>query len=203
MFGQYAGQNLPCQPAAAEPRCRFLFERAIDAVFDEFDGFIHHEIRCGHCVDQTDGACRFARKRATGQHHVESRGCAHQSWQTDAAAPARIDAEFHFRQADAGTGIIRRHACAAGQTQLGPSAHAVAVNQGYRWAGQFGDALEDVLTVADRIQYGSLGIEFGEFGDIGTSDETGFFGGADDQAFRRREGHALQQAVELIQYRLT
>ena len=62
----------------------------------------------------------------------------------------------------------------------------MAVDQGDRRAGQFGDALEDVLAVADGIQYGSLGIEFGEFGDIGTGDETSFlvermirpFGGA-------------------------
>ena len=203
LFGQHSGQNLPGQPAIAEPRRRFLLERALDAVFDEFNRFVDHKIRCGHRIDQADGARGFAGKSATGQHHVEGRRCADQAGKAYAAAPARVNAELHFRQADAGTGIVRGHPCAAGQTELRTATHAVAVDQGNRGAGQFGNALENVLTVTDGVEHGSLGIEFGEFSDIGTGDEAGFFGGTDDQPFRRCEGHAFQQAVKFIEHGLT
>ncbi len=136
-----------------------------------------------------------------GQHHVERRRGADQAWQAHAAAPARIDPEFHFRQADAGGLVVAGHAIPAGQRQLGAAAHAVPADGGHGRAAQFGQALVDQLAAADPVLDLALGGDLLEALDVGAGDEAGRLAGADHHAFRRIDRDALDHGVQFVDHR--
>src|SRR3546814_1623394 len=81
----------------------------------------------------------------------ERRRRADQPRQAHAAAPAGIDAQLHFRQADPRGRVVRGHAVVAGQRDLGAAAHAEAVDRGHGGAAQLGQTLERLLAAADRV----------------------------------------------------
>src|SRR5690606_2780518 len=118
-------------------------------------------------------------------------------WQTDTAAPAWIDAQLHFGQADAGRRVVAGDAVVACQRQFGAAAHAEPVDRGDRGTGQVGDVLEYLLPALERTGDGPLLIECLELLDVGTGNEAGVLRRAEHDALGRIDGNALQQGVQL------
>ena len=162
-------------------------------------GSIHQQRRFGHLVDQTNPARGRCRQRAAGQHHVECGRRADQPWQSHAAAPAGIDAQLDFGQADAGRRIVAGNAIAARQRQFGAAAHAETVNRGDRRDRQFGQALEHLLAATDRVADHAFFVERLELPDVGAGDKAAGLGRADHQAFGWVDREPLQQPVQFDQ----
>ena len=199
LLDEHRRQHLPRHPGVGQPAHEALLERALRAARGEFARGIDQYRRFHHLVDQSDGARGRCRQGAPGQHHVHCRRCSDQRRQAHAAAPAGIDAELHFRQADAGRGIARCHPIAAGQRELGAAAHAEAMDRGDRGTGQLGQSLEHLLSAPQRVIHRALGIERLELLDVGTGDEAAGLGRADHQTLGRIQCQALEDGVELEQ----
>ena len=200
LLGQHRRQQLARGQGVGGPRHGTLLERALRAAQGQCGGRFDQLCRIDHLVYQPHGAGGRGRQRAASQHQVECRRRTHQARQAHAAAPARVDAQLHFRQADAGGGIIAGHAVAAGQRDFGAAAHAEAVNGRDRGAGQLGQALEHALAAADRITHHALLVEGLEFLDVGAGNEPLVLARPDDEALGRVDGDPFQQAVQFDQH---
>src|SRR5690606_26215499 len=125
---------------------------------------------------------------------------AHQARQAHAAAPAGVDAQLDFGQADPGRRVVAGHAVVAGQRDLGAAAHAEAVDRGDRGAGQLGQALERLLAAADGVADRALAVELGELADVGAGDEALVLGRAQHKPLGRIQGQAFEQGLEFDQH---
>ena len=200
LFDHLRRQQLARGPGVGDPRGEVLFERAVRAFERERGGGVDEIGRVDDAVDHAQRLRGRCRQGAAGEHEVHRGGRADQARQTHAAAPAGIDAQLHFGQADAGGGIVGHDAIAAGQRDFGAAAHAESVDRGDGGEGQVGDALEDALAAEDGIADGAFRVERLELADIGACDEAFVLGRAQDHCFRRLQHDPFQQAVEFDQH---
>jgi len=130
---------------------------------------------------------------------LSSASRADQAWKARAAAPAGMDAELHFGQADLRFGCGRRDAHPARQRQFGAAAHTGTVQCHDRGHLQAGEPLEHPLAVFDRGQYRAIAFVLGEFVQIGADRESGRFCGMDHNSTRALDGDALHDRVQFVQ----
>ncbi len=151
-------------------------------------------------VDHAQRQCALGRQRLAGEHHRQCVGGADKARQAGCAAPARMDTQHHFGQADASFVVIGGDALAAGQNQLGAAAHAGAMNGSHRGTGQAGQRFIHTLAVLDVFQHRALLGVGDEFLDIGTDSEAERLGRMDQHASRLFDGQSLDDLAELVQH---
>ena len=200
LLGHLRRQHGARQAGIGGPGQEALLERALEAALGQLHRFVQQHLAVHHAVHQAHGLGGRSRQAAAGEHQVHRRGRADQARRTHAAAPARIDAELDFGQADAGLFVAAGDAVAAGQGDFGAAAHAVAVDRGHGGAAQLGQLLEGQLAAADPVLHQALGGNFLEALDVGAGNEAGVLARADHDALGQFQGDALDHGLELVQH---
>jgi len=116
--------------------------------------------------------------------------------QTQHAAPTGEDAQHHFRQAQAGTGLIDHEERTTGQRQFQTAPEAVTTHHRQGGITHGGQSVEKVPAPRHH-GFGGLGaLQFVELADVGTGDKTGFLAGANHQGLGRCGIKGVQYAAQ-------
>src|SRR6266851_1966409 len=131
------------------------------------------------------------------EQHVERGSRADEARQALDAAPARKDAEHHFRKREACSGLIYRDAIAAGERELDAPAHAETVYERKRREGQGFEFVIEIPAALDQAHRVVRVLDLGELLDVGARDESGDIAGTDDKPSGILGTELIEYPVEL------
>ena len=117
-----------------------------DFAGDRIQGFVRDGV-----VDEPFADGLPAVQGPPGEKQGDGLGKPHGLGQSHGPAPARNDAEFHFRQAELRFAAVVRDAIPAGECEFEPAAQARTGNQGHRRYRQSGQIVEDLLSLLDEL----------------------------------------------------
>ena len=141
-----------------------------------------HVALLSHRIDQMQSAGPARALGLAGQHHGHGLHRADQPRQPHRAAEAGMQAEQHFREAEAR--VVDGDAEIAGQRHFEPAAEAIAVDHRDCRQRQPVEPVEHRVAARQRLLDLRRVGDAAELGDVGAGDEAGALGGADHQSAR-------------------